>query len=142
MAAMNSRGVYFICSAMFKKCSFNIHAVPTSARTNFIHCRLLHHHKRLNNSRKIPADFILIPDVFNSQEQYTLLTASLAELDRMGSRRAHRRMKQYKSEQDVKDPPTSIMNVFLPDHLYEFEEVRASIASWLSNLSVRAIMME
>ncbi|VDC06001.1 unnamed protein product [Peniophora sp. CBMAI 1063] len=77
-------------------------------------------------SSTIP-DFAFYPDFFDVKEQTTLLEACLKKLDLEESRRMRRRREQYLAVQrkDIPALPESsqrLVDYFLPDDLYQFEE--------------------
>ncbi|THH14618.1 hypothetical protein EW146_g5740 [Bondarzewia mesenterica] len=73
----------------------------------------------------LPQDFAFFPKFFNLAEQRTLLRAALQKLDSTESRSVRRRRKELLSSRLSQRPQTSessIMDDFLPDDLYTFEE--------------------
>lgn len=71
----------------------------------------------------LPPDFQWFPDFFSLSEQRALLTAALRKLDASESRQLRRRHKEY-ALNAPKDDESSVQSLFLPDELYDFQEVR------------------
>lgn len=93
-------------------------------------------------SEPLPSDFTLFPDFLTAAEQCTLLQACLDKLDAAESREARKRRRIYLQSLDAAAHPRqtdSTEDLFLPDKLYEFQEVRSSsIAAHATQLGVFA----
>ena len=77
-------------------------------------------------------DFAFYPNVLDDKEQATLLHACLRKLDLGESRRMRRRREQYLATRycdtgTVHQNSEHPADLFLPDDLYQFEEVRPAV---------------
>ena len=72
----------------------------------------------------LPPDFQWYPDFFSLSEQRALLAAALRKLDATESRQARRRRKEYTLKAPNDSRESSVQSPFLPDELYDFQEVR------------------
>lgn len=75
---------------------------------------------------KIPNDFTFIPNFLSPREQTILLRIALQKLDNSGPRSYQKRRKAYLSSSSTsvkKDDDGDPNSLFLPDSLYEFQEV-------------------
>ena len=72
-------------------------------------------------------DFLWYPRFFDRVEQHALLSAALRKLDAVEPRASRKRRRDFLAARGRQDQPEDIgdlKNVFLPDDLYHFEEVR------------------
>jgi alkylated DNA repair protein alkB homolog 7 len=84
----------------------------------------------------LPADFLWFPRFFDLAEQHALLSAALRKLDAAEPRASRRQRRNYLAShprvqtRDTGDP----RDVFFPDDIYHFEEVRLPPLSRLQEL--------
>lgn len=64
------------------------------------------------------------PNYFTREEQRTLLLASLHKLDNLETQQARKRRRDFWKSISV-GSQTSLLEIFAPDELYEFEEARS-----------------
>ncbi|KAI0050903.1 hypothetical protein FA95DRAFT_1580977 [Auriscalpium vulgare] len=86
------------------------------AQSTALLCRRHSLWSRPYSTADFPADFHLLPDFFDIDEQNVLLAAALQKLDSMEPRAMRRRRKDYLALGRHAD------SKFLPDELYQFEE--------------------
>lgn len=76
----------------------------------------------------LPADFLWFPRFFDLSEQHALLSAALRKLDAVEPTAPRRQRRNYlASRTRGQQPPREVgdpSDVFLPDDIYHFEEVR------------------
>ncbi len=72
-------------------------------------------------------DFFWYPHFFDQAEQHALLSAALRKLDAVEPRASRKRRRDFLAarRQDQPKDVGDLENVFLPDDLYHFEEVRS-----------------
>lgn len=72
-------------------------------------------------------DFLWYPHFFDHVEQHALLSAALRKLDAVEPRASRKRRRDFLAarRQDQPKDIGDLKNVFLPDDLYHFEEVRS-----------------
>jgi hypothetical protein len=94
--------------------------------------------------RKFSQDFTFFPNYLTLAEQKILLTTSLGILDSAESRQHQRwrRKIQGSSETSRTDNTASIQSIFLPDELYQFEEVIAGMPPIISLFHSSALTRE
>jgi alkylated DNA repair protein alkB family protein 7 len=72
-----------------------------------------------------PPDLYFWPKYLTSEEQRTLLAACLHKLDNIESRQARKKRRDFWKSNRV-GPKSSLVEMFAPDELYEFEEARSN----------------
>ena len=125
-----------LCSA--SRHSVSLSSLVTCKATAYRH--ILTYSTRAQRAARaiLPPDFQWFPDFFSLSEQRALLTAALRKLDAGESRLLRRRRKEY-ALNGPKDDGSSVQSLFLPDELYDFQEVRlpsySSSDSWMNSNS-------
>ena len=71
-----------------------------------------------------PPGLLFWPKYFTSEEQRTLLVASLHKLDNLETRQARKKRRDFWNSNPV-GSTTTLLDMFAPDELYEFEEARS-----------------
>ncbi len=86
-----------------------------------------------------PKDLLFFPSFFNYQEQSVLLACSLNRLDTTGTRRARQKRKHFLASicREECNGASSVMDNFLPDDMYEFEEVAHSYARPWATIQIK-----
>jgi alkylated DNA repair protein alkB family protein 7 len=97
-----SKGHFFLRQALFSR--------PRRLFTN------------LSCESQYPPGLLFWPKYFTSEEQRTLLLASLRKLDSLETRLARKKRKDFWKSNPVGS--TNVLKIFAPDELYEFEEAR------------------
>jgi len=103
----------------------SFHFAPWMRRGLFTIRTRYSHSSNNASSEQFPPGFSFWLDYFSTEEQETLLAASLYKLDATEMPQSRRRRKNYWSSQAAKtqDGLGSFTKFFAPDAMYEFEEV-------------------
>lgn len=99
-------------------------------RRPFLRHKLFSYPRRFTNLTcglpEYPSGLFFWPKYFTKEEQRTLLLASLHKLDNLETRQARKMRRDFWKSIPV-GSPTSLLKMFAPDELYEFEEARSFV---------------